>query len=168
MAPGFECLPDSTRARDEGDETKTTFQAQANRPSTIGLTVSDDTADPLEPESKTRLDRHRDCCPVTAVASTHPEASGYAPIPAHTETEEHLFELVPPICAMSIGRPRSLWRLRCVLLGPIERNRRGILMEPRRRDGITLPGLEGNGPKDPGEIRRQQRLENLPQPVIIA
>jgi hypothetical protein len=60
---------------------------------------------------------------------------------AHAKTQEHLLELIMPIFAVPIGRPRRdqpFDRAGLLLIGPIERERRRILMEPWSRDGIDL------------------------------
>jgi hypothetical protein len=68
---------------------------------------------------------------------------------------------------MPVGRPRSPRRLRFVLIGPIEYNRRRVLMQPRRRDGIDVQGFEGNRTQHRVEIGRTQRIEDMPQAVIM-
>src|SRR5262245_61244514 len=54
-----------------------------------------------------------------------------------------------------------------LLIGSIQGDRRRILMEPGGREGIALQGVEGDRPKHAVERCGKQRLEHLPQPVIM-
>ena len=54
-----------------------------------------------------------------------------------------------------------------LLIGPIEGDRRRILVQPGRREGIDLQGLEGDRTKHPVQIHRKQPIEALPQSVIM-
>jgi hypothetical protein len=54
-----------------------------------------------------------------------------------------------------------------LLIGPIQANRRRILMQPGGRHGIDLQGVKRDRTKHAVEIRGKQRLQDLPQPVII-
>ena len=123
------------------------FQTQAQGAATIGLTIRHDPTHPLQAQGQTLLNRDGRFHTITAVAIPQAEAQGQPAIPTHAETEEHLFEIVTPVFAMPIGRPGRLRGLRFVLIRPIERNGRGVLMQPGRRDGIDLQGFEGNGAK---------------------
>jgi hypothetical protein len=78
-----------------------------------------------------------------------------------------LFEVVTPVFAMPVGRPRRPRRLRFVLIGPIEGNRGGILMQPGRREGIDLQGFARDRTKYRVERSRNQRIEDMPSAVII-
>jgi hypothetical protein len=69
------------------------------------------------------------------VAITHPEAQGEPSIPTDAETEQHLLEIVPAIFAVPIGWPGRSGYPWFVLIGPIERNRRGVLMQLFVNDG---------------------------------
>src|SRR5262249_8789827 len=75
-----------------------------------------------------------------------------------------------PIFAMPIGRTRRDqpfdWAS-LLLIGPIESDRRRILMEPGGRDGKDLKGVEGVSTKNAVEIGGQQGTEDVPQPVIM-
>jgi hypothetical protein len=93
---------------------------------------------PVEPERYTLLNRHGGFGAVTRVAIPHAHAEREA-ITAHAETQEHLLEIIAPIFAVPIGRSR--WdkprnRAGFLLIGPIQGDRRRILMEPGCRDGI--------------------------------
>jgi hypothetical protein len=134
---------------------------------TIGLTICDDTTDPLQPQGQTLLNGYGGFHTIAAVAIPHTEAEGDSAIPTHAQTEEYLFEVITTVFAMPIGRPRSAWGLRFVLIGPIEGNRSGVLMQPGYRDGVDLQGFEGDRTKHRVEIGRKQRIENVPQAVII-
>jgi hypothetical protein len=68
------------------------------------------------------------------------------------------------------GRPRrdrSFAQVGLLLIGPIQGDRRRILMKPRGREGIDLQGVEGDRPKHAVEMRGKQRIEDLPQPIIM-
>jgi hypothetical protein len=54
-----------------------------------------------------------------------------------------------------------------LFIGSIQGDRRRILMEPWGREGIDLQGVECDSPKHAVEMRGKQRIENLPQPVIM-
>src|SRR5262245_38214428 len=68
---------------------------------------------------------------------------------------------------MSVGRVRRLRTLRLVRIRAIQGNGGGILMQPWRREGIDLQGLECDGAIDLVEIRGKQGLEDVPETVII-
>ena len=75
-----------------------------------------------------------------------------------------------PVFAGPIGRTRRdrpFARAGLLLLGSIQGNRRRILMEPWCREGIDLQGVERDRAKHGVEIRGKQRIEELPQPVIM-
>jgi hypothetical protein len=81
-----------------------------------------------------------------------------------------LLEIIMPIFAVPIGRPRRdqpLDRTGLLLIGPIESDRRRILMEPWGRDGIDLQGVECESTKHAVEIGGKQGIEDLPQSVIM-
>ena len=85
----------------------------------------------------------------------------YTSIPAHAETQKHLYEIGPPIFALSIGRPERSGSLGGVRLRPRERKGRGVLMEPGRRDGIHRQGVQGDRALHLVEIGRKQRLQDM-------
>src|SRR5262244_3370624 len=68
---------------------------------------------------------------------------------------------------MSVGRVRRLRTLRLVRIRAIQGNGGGILMQPRRREGRDLQGLECNGAIDLVEMRGKQGLEDVPETVIV-
>jgi hypothetical protein len=101
-----------------------------------------------------------------AIAQAH--AQRYPAIPTHAETQQDLFEIVTTVFAMSIGRSgRPRRRLRVVCIRPIECNGRRILMEPRCRERIDLQRFEGDHTKHLVEIGGKQRIEDVPQAVIM-
>jgi hypothetical protein len=165
--PGFEFLPDSPRARDERDEIDLVLDTDTQGTATIGLTSRDDATHPLPTSGQTLRNGYRGFHTITAVAIAQAHTQGYAPIPAHAKTQQDLFEIVPPVFAMPISRPRRPWRLRCVLIGPIEGNRGGVLVQPGRRYGIDSEGIEGDRTEHRVEIGRKQRIKDVPQAVII-
>jgi hypothetical protein len=54
-----------------------------------------------------------------------------------------------------------------VPIRPIERHRRGVLVQPGCRDGIDRQRFERDRTKDPVEIGRKERIEDVPSPVIM-
>jgi len=103
------------------------------------------------------------------MAIAHPEAEREA-ITAHAETQEDLLEVIPPIFAVPISRsgwdqPRH--RADRLLIGPIQADRRRILMEPGGREGIDLQGVEGDSTTDAVELCGTQRLKKLAEAVIV-
>ena len=91
-------------------------------------------------------------------------------ITAHAETQEYLLEIIMPIVAVPIGRPRRdrpFDRAGLLLIGAVQSDRRRILMKPRGREGLDLQGVEGDRPKHAIEIHGKQRIEDLPQPVLM-
>ena len=89
---------------------------------------------------------------------------------AHAETQEPLLELIMPIFAGPIGRPRR--DRRCdwaglLFIGSVQGERRRILMEPGGREDRDLQSVEGDGTQDAVERRGQPRLENLAAAVSV-
>jgi hypothetical protein len=124
---------------------------------------------PIETERQTFLDRHRGLCAVTGVAVPQAHAEWEA-FTAHAEAQEDLLEIIAPIFAVPIGRPgwdKPRNRADLFLIGPIQADRRRILMEPGGRDSIDLQGIECDGAKDTSELRGKQRIENLTEAVIV-
>jgi hypothetical protein len=116
------------------------LQAQPQCAFTVGLTVRYNAAHPVEAERHTLLNGYGGLCAVTGIAIAHPEAEREA-FTAHAETQQHLLEIIAPIFAMPIGRPRrdrSFAQAGFLLVGPIQADRRRILMEPGGREGIDL------------------------------
>src|SRR5207248_7994600 len=95
--PGFEFLPDSTRARDECDEIDLVLETYTQSTATIGLAIRDDATHPLQTQGQTLLNGYGGFHTIAAVAIAHTDTQRYASIPTHPETEEHLFEIVPPV-----------------------------------------------------------------------
>jgi hypothetical protein len=133
-----------------------------------GLT-DDQAAHPIEAERYTLLNGYGDLCAVTGIAIAHTEAEWEA-LTAHAETQKHLLELIALIFAMPIGRARwdrSFAQAGFLLIGHIQANRCRILMKPRGREGIDLQGVECDRPKHTVEMYGKQRIEDLPQAVIM-
>ena len=123
--------------------------------------------DALQAQREALLNRHRRLHTVTRLPIPPPESQRPPAIATHAETQEHLFAIATPIFTLSIGRPgrsRSLW---LVLIRPLERNRRGGLMEPRRGQGIDRQSFEGNSAQHLVEIGGKQRIQDVAQAVII-
>src|SRR5215211_5686593 len=138
------------------------FQTQAEGAATIGLAIGDDPTHPVQAQRETLLNCQGRFDTITAVAIPQADTEGQTTIPAHAQTQEYLFEIIPTVFAMTVSRPGGSYRFWFVLIHPIERNRRGVLMEPWRGDGIELQGFECNGAKDLVEIGGEQRIENVP------
>jgi hypothetical protein len=74
------------------------------------------------------------------MAITHAQAER-EPLTAHAETQEYLRAIVMPILAGPIAwtrRDRACARTGRRLIGSVQGDRRGILMQPRGREGIDL------------------------------
>jgi len=151
LSPRFQCLSDGTRARDSRDEATPALQAHPQRAATLGLTIRDDPADPVQAQGPTLLNREWGCHTSAAIAIPHPEPQRDAAIATHAETEQHLFEIGPPIFAMPVGGPRCPWYCGFLCIRPLERHGRGVLMEPGRWQSIDRQRLEGH--------RTQHRIE---------
>src|SRR3989454_1769029 len=169
LAPRLHLLAHGTRARHQCDQPHALLQAQSQRALTIGLTVGHHAAYPVESEGQTCLNRYGGLGTVTGIPIAQAHAQRQA-ITAHAETQEHLLEIIMPIFAVPIGRPR--WDkyfdwAGLLLIGVVEGERRRILMEPWGHEGIDLQGVEGDRPKHAIEIHGKQRVEDLPQPVIM-
>jgi hypothetical protein len=68
---------------------------------------------------------------------------------------------------MPVGWPGGSGCLRFIRIRPIERHGCGVLMEPGRRNGIDLERFEGDGTKHSIEVGRKQRIQDMPQPIIM-
>jgi hypothetical protein len=102
-----------------------------------------------------------------AITNAHTE---WETLTAHAEAQEHLLELIAPIFTVPIGRPRrdrSSVRAGLFLVGPIQGHRRRILMKPWSREGIDLQGVKRDRTEYAVEICGKQRIQELPQPVIM-
>src|SRR4029450_4016541 len=169
LAPRLHLLAHRTRARHQRDEPHALLQAHPQCAFTVGLTVRDNAAHPVAAARDTLRNGYGGLCAVTGIAITHPEAEREAST-AHAETQEDLLEVIPPIFAVPISRPggdKPRNRADRLLIGPIQADRRRILMEPGGREGIDLQGVECDSPKDAVELRGKQRLENLAEAVIV-
>ena len=54
-----------------------------------------------------------------------------------------------------------------LFIGSVDGDRRGVLMQPRGREGRDLQGVERDRTTHTVEMRGTQRIEDLPQPVIM-
>jgi hypothetical protein len=165
--PGFECLPDGTGARDSREEGNFMLETHAQRAATLRLPLRHDPTDPLHAHGHALGKRHRGFSTSAAVAVADTKAQGDATIPAHAQTAEHLCEVVPPVLALPVGRPRSPRHLWFVLIDPLEGHRGGVLRQPRCRDRRDLQGFESHCTKHGVAMGRTQRIEEVPQPVIM-
>jgi hypothetical protein len=141
------------------------LQTSAQGGATRGLTIRHNPAHSLQAQRQTLRNRHRGFHTIAAVAITHTETQGYAPIPAHPKTEDHLFDLVTSIFAMLIGGMPLASAV--VLIGANERKSSGILREPWRWNGINLQGFEDDRPQHCVEMGGKKRVEDVPEAVIV-
>jgi len=96
---------------------------------TVGLTVCHNATCPVEPQRQTLVNGHWGLCAVTRIAIAHAHAER-EPLTTHSETQQHLLEIITPILAVPIRRTRwsgPLWRLlalglwaRVFLINPIQ------------------------------------------------
>jgi hypothetical protein len=169
LAPRLQLLTYRTRARDECDQAHALFQAQPECAFTVGLTIGHNAAHPIKAECQALLNRHRSLCTIIGIAITNAQAE-WEPVTAHAETQKHLFEIITPIFAVPIGRPRRdrLYApVGLLLLLSIEGDRRRILVQPGSRDSIDLQGMKCDRTKHPVEMHCKQRVEDLSQPIIM-
>jgi hypothetical protein len=143
------------------------FQTQSQGAATISLTIRYDPTHSVQAQRQTLFNGAWCFHTITAVAIPQANAQGYPSIPAYAETQQDLFEIGTPIFTMPIGRSGRPVSLRFVLIDAIERNGRRVLMQPGRRERIDLQGFESDGAKHGVEIGRKQRIEDVPQAVII-
>jgi hypothetical protein len=104
--PGFEFLPDSTRARDKRDEIDLMLETDTQGTATIGLTIRADATPPCQPQGQTLLNGYGGFHTITAVPIAQAHAQRYPPIPTHAETQQDLLEIVTTVFALPIGRAR--------------------------------------------------------------
>ena len=103
LAPRFQLLAHRTGAWHQGHQTNALLQAQAQGPSTLGLTIGHDALDTLQAQGEALLNRERRFHTVAAVAIPYAHTQRQPAIATHPETEEHLFEIVAPVFAMPVG-----------------------------------------------------------------
>jgi len=138
------------------------FQSHAQCAATIGLTIGHGPAYPLQAQGQTFFDRYGGFHTVAAVAIPHPKAQRYASIPALPKTEQDLFEIVPPVFTMAVARLGRPGGLGFVFIRSIEHNRRGVLVQPRRWNGIGLQRFARDGAEDAVEIGSKEGIEDMP------
>src|SRR5215468_5683998 len=76
------------------------LEAHTQRAATIGLAIRDDPTHPCQSQGQTLFNGDRGFHTIAAIAISPSEPQGDAAISTHAETEQHLFEIVPPIFAM--------------------------------------------------------------------
>jgi hypothetical protein len=76
-------------------------------------------------------------------------------------------ELITPVLAMAIRRPRGAWGLRCVCVGSIQGKGRRVLRQPGCGKSLDLQCFEGDRAQHLVEIGRKQRGEEVAQAVIL-
>ena len=170
LAPRLHLRAHRTRPRHHRDAPHALLQAQPPRPVPGGLTGRSTAAHPGEAARPTLRNGSGGLWAVAGMASAPTEAEREA-LTAHATPPPHLLAISTPLWAVPIGRPRrarAFPQVGLLLRGPLQGNRRRILRKPRGREGIALQGVEGDHPKHAGEMRGTQRLEALPQPVIMA
>src|SRR5687768_14318689 len=90
----------------------------------------------------------RDIDGVTMVAVIKTHAKGQAAIPIDAQAQDDLLELVSTILTIAIGGSGALVLTLAILISPVERNCRGILMNPGRFDLVCFQSTQGNGTED--------------------
>lgn len=102
LAPGFERLPDSTRARDEGHAAHTACAAHPHRPAAIGLALRDAPPDSLHAPGQTCLTGQEgfDTLPAGPIPQAYPQRQ--PTLSAASKTQAHRCEGG----ATSVARPR--------------------------------------------------------------
>ena len=166
-SPGCEALPDGTGTRDSCHPAKPVLQTPPPGAATLGLALRHNPAHTFSAPGSTLLHRQGRCPTIAAVAIPPPKAEGEPAVPTDAEPAEYLLEIVPPVWAVSIGWPGRSRGLRLVRLRPLEDNRRGVLLEPGGRHGIDLQRFKRTGATHLSAIGRQQRSEDVPEPVIV-
>ena len=117
--------------------------------------------DALKPKTEALLYGERRLHTITCIPIPDPYPQRQSAVTTHPQTQEYLLEISAAIFTVSVGWTRGSWCLRFVRIRPIERNSRGVLMQPGCRDGIDLQRFEGDSPKDPIEIGGKQRIEDV-------
>ena len=170
LAPRRHLLAHRTRARPQREPPHALLQTQPQRAFTLSRTVGHQAVHAGECEGHTCLNRPRGLGAVTG----RPIAPAQAPreaITADAATQEHLLEISRPSLAGPIGRPRRdrpCDRAGFRLLGAVQGDRRRLLMEPGGRAGRDLQSVEGDRPKHAVAMGGKERVEALPEPVILA
>src|SRR5262249_1688169 len=159
--PRFTLLPDSPGTRHQGHEAHTAFEAQPSCPATVRFTIRHDPTHPVQAQSQALLNGKRGFHTVAAVAISYADPEGQPTLATAPKTQEPLFEVVAPLFAVPVGRPGRPWGLWGVRRHSIERNRRGVLMEPGCRHGVDLQRFERAGAQHLLEIGRKQRIEEV-------
>jgi hypothetical protein len=168
LAPRLSLLPHGPGARHQGEEPHPPLAAQATRALTIGLASGPHALHSVQAERHTLCNGYGRLRTGAGRALTHAQTE-WEPLTAHAEAQEHVLESIAPIFPGPLGRPRrarSCVRASLGLIGPLQGQRRGSLMQPRRREGLDLPGVQRDRTAHAVEMRGTQRLQALPQPVI--
>jgi len=75
--------------------------------------------------------------------------------------------LIAGIAKHPLSRPRRPWGLGGIFLRALEGKGGGGLMPPGRRHGIAVQRFERDGTQHPMEVGRTQRLQAMPQPIVM-
>jgi hypothetical protein len=167
LSPGFQFLPDGTGARDQGHSAHTAFEAPPPCPATIRLTLRHDPAHPCQAQSPALRNGEWRFHTVTPGAIPPTNTQGQPASATHPETQEHLLAIASAGLAVPISRPGRSGSLRLALRRPLERHGRGVLRQPGCRAGVDLECLERQRTPHLSESGRTQRIEDVPQPVIM-
>jgi hypothetical protein len=132
----------------------------------VSFAIRDDPFDPMEAECQAFLNGVTHVEAITCIAVTEPHTQWPATIPTDAETQENLLEVRPAVLGMARGGARGCGACRR-FIGAIEGNRRRILMEPRRGDGIGLQSMEGDGSKHLVEMGGEEGIQNLAQAGVM-
>ena len=176
-APGLQLWADRTRAGPTRHQAELLLQAQAQRPLALGLALRDNAAHPWQPQRQTCLYGDRRLCTIAGIALTAPAPEGEPTVAPDAQAQHHLLQCRGPIFVRALGRTGgNRGRLRVGLLGgrrcevfrgPRQGKCRRLLMEPQGREGLHLERFERAGPEHLVQVRRTQRIEQLPETVIL-
>jgi hypothetical protein len=145
-SPPFPVLPHGTSAGHQGHQADPFFSAPPSGPLTIALTLSHKALDSRTPQRAACLHGEWGCEALTRVAIADAHAQGQAAVAPHPQTQQNLRQLIAALLTMAIRGarwPRDLlvWGPRRVrrglpLISPLPGQRRGLLVEPGKGDGV--------------------------------
>ena len=168
LAPRLHLLAHHTGARHSRDHAHALREPHPQRACTRGLPVRHTTASPVASACHTRRKRSGSLGAVTGMARAQAQTD-WETLPAHPQAQEHVLQIIRPICAGPRGRTRRdppLDRGGLLLIGPRERDRRRLLMEPGGRDGRDLQGVAGESPTHAVAMGGTPGIAELPQSII--
>jgi hypothetical protein len=161
-SPGCEGLTHGAGARPSRHHIQPVLQPHSQGAATGGLPSGHEPTPPLQAPGQPRLTRQGRVPTLAAMALPHAAPQGEAAIPTHAAPAPPWLEVVTPVLALPVGRPRRPRPLRGGLIDPREGQRGGILRQPGRREGLALQGCERARTHHRVEMGRQQGIEERP------